>query len=70
MTVDGATVVTRTGNPTAAAVRAGAAGALRSVGTELSALAPDRPTVRIPAGTEILVVFAGPVRTAPRGVAP
>lgn len=70
VTVDGATVVTRTGNPTAAAVRSGAAGALRSAGTELSALAPDRPTVRIPAGTEILVVFTGPVRTAPRGAAP
>ena len=70
VTVDGATVVTRTGNPTAAAVRAGAAGALRSVGTELSALAPARPTVRIPAGTEILVVFASPVRAAPREAAP
>lgn len=70
VTVDGATVVTRTGNPTAAAVRAGTAGALRSVGTELSALAPDRPTVRIPAGTEILVVFASPVLAAPREAAP
>ena len=70
VTVDGATVVTRSGNATAAAVRAGAAGALRSVGTELSALAPDRPTVRIPAGTEIGVVFASPVRTALRKAAP
>lgn len=66
VTVDGATIVTRRQNPGSAALHAGAADAMRAVGAELGALAPDGPVVRIPAGTEILVMFAAAVRGGDR----
>ena len=66
--IDGSTVIQSTsGNDTRKQLYAGGAEAVERASNALAAGGPTEPTVRVPAGTELLVMFVEPVFTRDGG---